>query len=365
MDSWKLGQAWHQCTFSDERSRLERVYAGGMVNARSVYSKYLNADEYRVFADEFRTRNGRSPTKGEQLNAFAKHLGSSGPETTSVFGIADESSTRPGMTHFEAMVDEVLNDPRANFLNDSESKRERVRKEIANVLEDTTLAFVYSAKMRGGPELLEDGSPNPEHGKQFSGALPGYIRINQRGDPGYSTCDVMVASVNSFGPGLDTFTDASIPNSRTDIFGGLRRSEPGFTPGNGARLSWRYGSQPLWALNDGEKFLYSISMDTLFLTRKRNVDGFLPLAADSKLNHIDDFAREVAPTLEVISKDVRGLQSAGAHSASTDVSGSDYPSRQSGTPLERKLAELDELLVDGLIKSEEHAALRRHALGLS
>lgn len=68
--------------------------------------------------------------------------------------------------------------------------------------------------------------------------------------------------------------------------------------------------------------------------------------------------------LESIMTDVKGLESTGSIPATTDESGSSSISRSSGASLEDKLLELDKLLADGLINSEEHAAARRHALGL-
>jgi uncharacterized protein YjbI with pentapeptide repeats len=68
--------------------------------------------------------------------------------------------------------------------------------------------------------------------------------------------------------------------------------------------------------------------------------------------------------LESIMTDVKGLEETRFNPATTDESGSSPPTRSSGASLEDKLLELDKLLASGLINNEEHAAARRHALGL-
>jgi len=332
----------------NKRRERAKKAVGRFESAEKMAREAFATREYRDWEQDFTLRKGRLPNQGEKLNWLAEHIGwkgqfrdaagklvtdEHGNPVGSFGGLADTAvvdGVVTDMTHFEAMVEQIVRDPRfvegGNFDRLSEAQKRRRREEVARNIYEYGLQTLFAMKNAGGPEKIEqiqpDGSrilvDNPEHKKRFAEVIPTHFRVIHPTDPsnfrGLADAAV-VTGVNSFEPGFDDEIDF-VPLLGTD-----RRMTAGRPLTAGVQRHGRVaGSLPLYAHENQTRggeipFVASISLNPVWFTDRQTQkdklkafggdhlgmdisrEAFWAHTADHELNHVDDFAQRLGNKL--------------------------------------------------------------------
>jgi hypothetical protein len=317
------------------------------------------------------------------LDKMGRPIGSFG-------GLADTSSVDPTITHWEAMVNEAASDPRVLLGGSAASDRERakVRRQAEELIEEYVIFTLDAMYKAGGPPKIMKGMPdgttitvdNPEHRRRFAEVIPFYFKIMRLN---YSR--VTITSISQFG-------DAKPTNAMSD-------GRP-LKPAEYKAFIFETHKQsvPDWALAKNTPFVETISLHSLYFTGRRwnqweslkghdshfrgSRESFLRHIADGTLNDVDHFAQSLGHKLGYVQQAawMERLKSQSydkinklwinpidVHSGALPKSylHSEVSKRgNTSTGVESKLAEVKELLSQGLIDQAEHDALRRKILGI-
>jgi len=288
---------------------------------RADYQRFVNSDEHKRWAADFELRTGRAPHFGERVDQYARHLGwngsfkddkgnpmtdNAGRPVGSFMGGADtavvDGVTRPDLTHFEAMIDEIMMQTAYEF--NTERMKRKNREKAEEAVGEYMLATLHAMMNAGGPKKLPDGTDNPEHKERFAEVVPTFMRIKHPLDSSNNRPELknayVIASVNSF------FGD-----DPETAFPGLPRLNRNQVNGGGSVPLWMAASN----LSSAPPVYAQISLDPWFFSKKESQAGrlagiqethlgmvpereaFIAHTADHELNHIDDFMKRLGDKL--------------------------------------------------------------------
>jgi len=384
---------------------------------QAAFQRFVESDEHKRWAADFELRHGRAPHPGEQINQFVVHHGwtgsfkdAQGNALVDAYGrpigsFMNQSDTavvngaiRDDLTLFEANVEEIVRAPENDgmmFDQKSDRKKEKLRKEAAERLAEFMLMTAEGILNTGGPAKLPDGTDNPEHKKRFAEVIPTFIRVKHWRDrsrdiPHLQNAYVITAVIGFFGDEsvvyavghlVRGYRGAGIPAHHAQLPSGTPVHDMApwhYNPGS-EKLDRFNGAVPLWLLKsrDSAPFMATIAIDPIFFANSRDQKGMvtsfnpwllgmvperdavIAYTADQVLNRIDDLMKRLGDKPRYTG-DFGGFGETDRKEKLSRPTGS----TSAKSRFETELAEVKQLLDNGLIDQAEHDALRRKILGI-